>query len=169
MKTTTIFLSIVVIAGLLGTAGAVSSDITKSDIDISTKTKDLSSVVIGISVEWQSNISITSQGKSNVRAMTEMAVIEEIQKYDANDLEQNKFLIEDNVRSNLLNKTHNSDILVINAKVTKIMPKSELITKNQPEVIKEFYIPNWIWFLVIAAFIIGYFLGFENGKNKTTN
>lgn len=166
---TTIFLSVVVIVGLLGTAGAVSSDTIKSDITISTETKDLSSVMIGISVEWQSNISVTSQGKSNVRAMTEMAVIEEIQKYDANDLEYEKFLIEDNIRLNLLNKTRNSDISVIDVKVTKIIPKEKLITKNQPEVIKEFYIPGWIWFLIIAAFIIGYFLGFENGKNKTTN
>jgi len=147
-----------------GTAQAVSTDITKSDITITAQTSDLSSAQISISVEWQSNFTSTSQYKSNVRAMTEMAVIEEIGKHKASDLEKDKSSIEDNIKLILQDKTQNFNLSITDVLVTKITLKDQSPDANKPKIIEKPYIPTWIYLLSIAAFAIGYFLGKGNEK-----
>lgn len=166
MKTVKILLLAIFIAVILQSASAVSLDVTKTDIIINAKSKDLSPVVISISVEWQSNVSVTSQDKSNIRAMTEMAVIEEVRKYDIDILEPNKLLIEENIKSSIENKAQNVDISISDIEITKITDKNKLAVKTTPEKIEVAYIPFWIYFLILVAFAIGYFIGIENRKKN---
>lgn len=165
MNKTMAFLFAIAIAGFLGTAEAAFLDVQKSDYIIGADSKDSRSLMVGISVEWQSNISATSQNSANVRSMASMATIEEIREYTFNDLEINKPLIENNIKSDIINKARNIDISISDVKITKIIEKnSEPATK--PQIIYVSRIPIWAYIVMLVAFAIGYVVGAGNKKKE---
>lgn len=160
----TIIFAMAIIA-ILGTASAQFLDIAKTDYVLGADSKDSRSLLISISVEWQSNISATSQNSANIRSMTGMAVIDEIRKYNYIDLEQNKGQIEKGIMSNMINKAQNIDITISDVKITKIGQKNEL-PDCTPQIVQVSYIPIWIYVIIIAAFILGCYVGYGNRPKK---
>lgn len=165
MKASEIFMFAIIIAGILGSAEAASLDITKSDFVISAKTKDSKSLMLSVSAEWLSNISSTSQNSRSMRAMVEMAVIDEVRKYNFIELESSKPVIESNIMSNVVEKARSVDISVNDIKIIEIIDKSKS-SDNNPKIIEVSYIPLWMYALVVVAFIIGYYLGYDNKKRN---
>lgn len=162
MRTVLLMLATLVIVASISDAYAVSPDIRKSDFIVTANTKDSSSALISVSVEWESNISITSQAKNNIRASTEMAIIEESKKYNVNELQSSMPAIQDNVLSTIQSSTADSNIIVKDVAITRIVPKETFDANKaacQPEKIYTPYMSWWTYIFVIAALIVGIIVG----------
>lgn len=162
MRAAVILMLAIIFIANIEIINAAPVDIRKSDFIVNTNSKDLSVATISISVEWESNTSITSQEKTNVKSMTEMALIESVKNYNIAELQANTPSIQENVLRYLRNNSQDPNIAINGVAITKIVSKDELDANRiecQPQIVNVPYTSIWTIAAIIAAFLIGMYVG----------